>query len=52
MGKGVPPTIEGTYRVVDHRPRREPIFNNWRYAVPLATLLLLRLLWVLATRQQ
>jgi hypothetical protein len=37
----VPPIIEGSYRVVGEtaRPRREPIFNHWRNAVPLLVLL-------------
>src|ERR1700744_4523965 len=32
-----PPVIEGRYHTVsiDGRPARQPIFNHWRYAMPL-----------------
>ena len=51
MEKKAPFTIEGTYRVVDHSPRREPVFNNWRNAVPLVVLILVPVAWLLGTHQ-
>lgn len=46
-----PEVIDATYTVtaVNGRPVRQPIFNNWRYAMPLVGLVGLRLLWLLAT---
>lgn len=41
-----PKIIEGTYSEAN---KRQPIFNNWRYAVPLLGLIALRTLWVLAS---
>lgn len=40
-----PPVIEGQYF---DRSKRQPIFNNWRYAVPLLALIAIRVIWVLA----
>jgi hypothetical protein len=47
-------TIEGSYRVIGEtvRPRREPIFNSWRNAVPLLALVAIRALWVMAAHHR
>jgi hypothetical protein len=47
-----PTTIEGTYRAVGKTPtpRREPIFNNWRYGAAFLAFIAVRLLWGLVTR--
>lgn len=45
-----PKIIEGTYSASDKPKKRQPIFNNWRYAIPLLGLIALRVLWVLAAR--
>lgn len=51
MAKRPPEVIEGSYSVVEQRHKgHEPIFNNWRNALPLLGLLGIRLLWLLATR--
>lgn len=49
--KKAPQIIEGTYQATDSgRPARQPIFNNWRNAVPLLGLIAIRAIWVLASR--
>jgi hypothetical protein len=52
-GKAEPPVIEGNYRVIGEtvRPRHEPIFNNWRNAIPLIAFFGVRFLFILATRR-
>lgn len=50
--KPEPPVIEARYTVteVDGRPVRQPIFNNWRNAIPLFVIFGIWALWLLASR--